>query len=124
MSQLAHGGEQALGPLRRVSPERALSLWRGLFDGRWSLVAQEDRDGKRFLLAIPNPPHARARATLTRREQQVTALLCQGWSAKQVSYELGLGRSTVSGHLRSALNKLHLRNLSELLALTGGGPRG
>jgi DNA-binding CsgD family transcriptional regulator len=112
---------EAVGPLRRASSARALALWRGLFDGRWSLVGQHDRDGKRFLLAIPNPPEARARTALSRRERQVVALLCAGCSAKQVSYELGLARSTVSGHLKTALRKLRLRNLSELLAFAGAG---
>jgi DNA-binding CsgD family transcriptional regulator len=121
LARRAAGVREAMGPLRRVSSARALSLWRGLFDGRWSLVGQHDRDGKRFLLAIPNPPGARARAALTWRERQVAALLCQGCSAKQVSYELGLARSTVSGHLKAVLRKLRLRNLSELIALAGAG---
>jgi DNA-binding CsgD family transcriptional regulator len=110
---------EALGPARRVSATRALSLWRGLFDGRWSLVAHTDRDGKRLLLAFRNPPGVRSEAALTWRERQVTALLCQGCSLKLVSYELGLAPSTVSEHLAKALRKLRLRDRAELDALAG-----
>jgi DNA-binding CsgD family transcriptional regulator len=109
----------ALGPIRRVSAARALSLWKGLFDGRWSLVTHSDRDGKRLLLAFRNPPGVRDDNALNTREQQVVGLLCQGCSSKQVAYELGLAPSTISGHLKAALGKLRLRNVGQLLALSG-----
>lgn len=109
---------EALGPVRQISPSRALSLWQGLFDGRWSVVAHSDRDGKRLMLAFRNPPEVCSALALSRRERQVVGLLCQGCSPKHVSYELGLTPSTVSAHTKKALLKLRLRDLTELLALT------
>jgi DNA-binding CsgD family transcriptional regulator len=114
----------AVGPLRRASPARALELWRGLFDGRWSLVAHADSDGKRFLVAMRNPPGVHDQAALGRRERQVAQLLIDGCSLKQVSYELGLAPSTVSGHVKTTLRKLRLGDVGELVALGQhlGGP--
>ncbi len=43
--------ERARGALRNADPDQALQLWRGLVDGRWSLIEQFSSDGRRFLVA-------------------------------------------------------------------------
>jgi len=113
-----------LGRLRALSPARALALWRGLFDGRWSLVAHTDRDGKRFLLAFKNPPQVRKQAGLSHRERQIISLLALGATFKQACYELGLAPATVSTHLKSALHKLRMRDVRELATLAELVPDG
>ena len=120
----AGSGPRSTQPTRRPRPAS-----RALFDGRWSLVRHSDRDGKRFFLALRNAPGVRDQLALNHRERQVVGLIAEGCSSKQITYELGLSPSTVSGHLRSALRKLRLGDVSELVAITatvariqGGSP--
>jgi len=56
----------------------AMENWRGLVDGRWSLVDRFDSDGKRFVVAVKNDPEARDPRGLSRREQQVSELVGLG----------------------------------------------
>lgn len=51
---------------------------------------------------------------LSRREQQVVALLCLGYSYREVADQLIVSYDTVKTHARNALNKFELRNLSEM----------
>lgn len=51
---------------------------------------------------------------LSRREQQVVALLCLGYSYREVAGQLIVSYDTVKTHARNALNKLELQNLSEM----------
>jgi len=51
---------------------------------------------------------------LSRREQQVVALLCLGYSYREVAEQLIVSYDTVKTHARNALNKLELQNLSEM----------
>lgn len=96
------------GRERGVDPERALTLWKGLVDGTWSVVDRHDHDGRRYIVAVPNPVSARDVRALSAREAQVAAFATEGYSEKWIAYTLGLGRTTVANHLRSALAKLGL----------------
>jgi DNA-binding CsgD family transcriptional regulator len=107
------------GSLRSESPPEAVALWRGLVQGRWSIVDHTDHDGRRFLLARRNEPHVSDPAALAERERQVAAYAALGHSVKFIAYELGLSSSTVSEHLKSALRKLGIRTRQELAALFG-----
>lgn len=89
--------------------ERALEVWRGLIAGTWSMVDRHDHDGRRYIVAIPNPvPALRDPRSLSPREAQVAGLVAAGHADKWVGYALGLARSTVATHLQSALQKLGL----------------
>jgi DNA-binding CsgD family transcriptional regulator len=99
--------EQARGPLRHSAPDDALSLWQGLVQGRWSLVDQIDRDGKRFVLARRNEAAAPPLAGLTLRERQIVAFALQGLANKLIAYTIGLSVSTVATHLANAAPKLN-----------------
>jgi DNA-binding CsgD family transcriptional regulator len=98
--------ERARGPLRRRRPDEALEIWRGLVDGRWSLVEQFDSDGRRFLVAHSNAAIAADPRGLTARERQVAGYAALGHSNKLIAYELGLAPNTVSGLLAKAREKL------------------
>lgn len=95
----------------------ALALWRGLFDGRWSVVDTFDSDGRRLLVAHENAPNVAHDRRLTRREQQVVASIGQGTKESITAYSLGLSVSTVRTHLRRALNKLQLERASQLVEI-------
>jgi DNA-binding CsgD family transcriptional regulator len=51
---------------------------------------------------------------LSRREQQVVALLCLGYSYSQIAEQLIISYDTVKTHARNSLHKFELKNLSEL----------
>ena len=109
--------DRARSSLRRKDPDEALSIWRALVSGRWSLVDKFDSDGRRYLVARRNDPRTRALATLTSREQQVTAYLALGHSNKRIAYELGLSASSVSEVARRSLAKLSVSSRADLARL-------
>jgi len=113
--------EGARGRLRKTSPEEALELWRGLVDGRWSLVDHHEADGRRWVLVRRNEPGLDDPLTLTPRERQVLAYAALGHSGKYVAYLLGLAPTTVSAHLAAACRKLGVRDRREAVALTWPG---
>ncbi len=108
--------DQARGRLRRTDPERALTLWRGLVEGRWSLVDHFDHDGRRYVFAKRNAPDVRPWDTLTDRESQVVAFVAQGQTHKIIAYQLGLSPSAVGESLLRARTKLGARSRLELVA--------
>jgi DNA-binding CsgD family transcriptional regulator len=109
--------DRARSSLRRKDPDEALSIWRALVSGRWSLVDKFDSDGRRYLVAHKNDPRTRALAALTAREQQVTAYLALGHSNKSIAYELGISESTVSELGRRALGKLGISSRGDLVRI-------
>jgi DNA-binding CsgD family transcriptional regulator len=120
----------AVDRTRRVamSPEAVLDAWRALYDGRWSIVAVVERDGRRFLVARPDAPlrddaapreaaaEAAGRAApdrprpLSAQERRATLALASGHSNKLIAYELGLTTSTVGTLLARAARKLGCTN--------------
>ena len=116
LSEGARAIDKARGKLRRVDPERSLALWRGLVDGRWSLVEQFDHDGKRFVVAKRNSLPLRPWHTLTERELQTVALVAEGQGLKLVAYQLGVSIATASRDLQRAARKLGLASRLKLLS--------
>lgn len=53
---------------------------------------------------------ARPSACLSKREQEVLALVAGGATNKQIAAVLGISSSTVKNHLQNILGKLHLEN--------------
>jgi DNA-binding NarL/FixJ family response regulator len=109
--------DKARGPMRSRDPEKAMHLWQGLVEGRWSLLDHFDTDGRRFVVAHRNDATVPDARGLTWRERQVAAQAALGQSNKVIAYALGLSVSTVGEHLASARKKL--RGLDEALARAG-----
>jgi DNA-binding CsgD family transcriptional regulator len=109
--------ERARGPLRRRDPDAAIDLWRGLVQGRWSLVDRFERDGRRYIVAHRNDPAALDPRSLTDRERQVVGYVALGHSNKLIAYELGLSPSTVGVLLARAAAKLGARSRAELVTM-------
>jgi DNA-binding NarL/FixJ family response regulator len=94
--------------LASTHPHKAMNLWEGLIDGRWSLLDVIDSDGRTFTVLRENPLDVRSSMALSERERQVAYLVGRGHHVKLVAYEMGLSPSTVRSQLRSALQKLNL----------------
>jgi DNA-binding NarL/FixJ family response regulator len=54
---------------------------------------------------------------LSQRQRQVALLAQRGCGDKEIAYALGISRSTVAGHLSSAMHKLGVHSRIELGAL-------
>jgi DNA-binding CsgD family transcriptional regulator len=115
LSDAAKGIDQARGRLRRVDPERALALWKGLVSGTWSLVDQFDSDGRRFVVARRNVVTSRAWSALTEREARILSYFAEGQAPKLIAYQLGLSMATVNGDLSRIMRKLSVGSRLELI---------
>jgi DNA-binding CsgD family transcriptional regulator len=107
--------DRARGRLRKTDPEEAVSTWRALTAGRWTLLDRFDRDGRRYLVAHRNDPHAPDARALTLRERQIVGYAALGHSNKLIAYEMGLHASSVARHLRDAGIKLQATSRVELI---------
>jgi DNA-binding CsgD family transcriptional regulator len=108
--------EWSLGSARREQPQRALSVWNALVNGRWSLIDHFDSDGKRYILAQENAVRSVAPSELSSRERQTARLAALGRSNKIIAYELGLAHSTVRVLLARAASKLGAQTRDQLVA--------
>lgn len=107
--------EKARGPQRREAPAQALGAWQALVEGKWSLVDQIEHDGRRYIVARENEPHARGPNALSDREKQVLGYARLGHHDKLIAYELGIKDSTVRVLMSRAKAKLGVRTRAELL---------
>lgn len=107
--------ERARGPLRRRDAGAALDLWRSLVQGRWSIVDRFERDGRRYLIALENPPEVVPHRRLSPRERQVLSEAAQGRPIKLIAYDLGLSVGAVSAYLCAARAKAGFRSRRELI---------
>jgi DNA-binding CsgD family transcriptional regulator len=114
--------EHARGRLRKADPIAAAEIWKGLVDGRWSLVETIESDGRRLVLARRNDPSVPDPKALRPAERTVAAYAALGHSNKYIAYLLGLQPSTVATHLKSAQRKLGLGSRRELIGLLGTPP--
>ncbi len=104
---------------RRGDIDGALSVWKGLVAGTWSLVERFESDGRRFWVAKRNAPELGRTLRLSASEERVATYCAMGHSQKYVAYSLGLSAAMVSNHLSSALLKLGIRTRSDLISLYG-----
>ena len=91
---------------RATSPARAVELWQGLVDGRWSIAEHFERGGRRYYLAVRNERALAAVHALSPGERQVIAYAARGQSDKLIAYTLGLSVHTVAKLLERARLKL------------------
>ncbi|MGV3619639.1 MAG: helix-turn-helix transcriptional regulator [Archangium sp.] len=119
LTRAAKDIELSRGRLRRSSPDEALSLWKGLVAGRWSVVEWIDTDSRRYLVAHANQVSARDPRALSPRELDVAELIVQGRSNSEIAWSLGLGTGTVSRMSRDVLRKLGAARRTDLSAIFG-----
>lgn len=92
----------------RDEPDAALDNWRGLVDGRWSLIDRFDTDGKRFIVAVRNDPKQPDPRGLTPGERQVAEYVGMGRSTKEIAYILGVSDAAVTNSTARIGEKLGL----------------
>ncbi len=107
--------EHARSRSGRTDDARAIAAWTPLVGGRWSLVDQFERTGRRYLVARPNEHRLVEPQTLAPRERTLAQLSALGKSNQLIAYELGIGESTVSTHLVGVMRKLGATSRIELL---------
>jgi DNA-binding CsgD family transcriptional regulator len=126
LRRAARALDRARGQLRLDNAERAISDWKVLVNGRWSLLDHFERDGKRYLLACDNTAGAPPDDAFTPRERQIVLLAGRGHSNKLIAYELGIATSTVGVLIGRAAARLgvHSRRalLEQLKNRTGAPP--
>ena len=108
---------------RGVDELSALGEWKALFSGRWSVVDHFDTDGKMFIVACRNEPKTPQAKGLSARESLVAALAAQGYSNKEIHYELGWPLSTIASSLSSAILKLGVSSRTALVRVLSSGRR-
>ena len=108
--------DRARARLGERDADEALRMWKDLVRGKWSLVDWFDRDGRRFVVAIPNAPNAADPRGLSEREYQVAMSAALGESRKVTAYRLGLSQSYVSAILSRAMQKLRVKTQAQLVA--------
>jgi DNA-binding CsgD family transcriptional regulator len=107
---------------RGDDPDTALAMWKGLVDGRWSLVDWFDTDGRRFIIARRNEPDVRDPRGLSPRERHVVAYTVLGESNKLIAYRLGLSEPTISATLADAMRKLGVASRTQLVQMLAVEP--
>lgn len=80
-----------------------------------ALTAQLIGELSRARGAEPVDPEAAVIATLTRREREVIALICEGLQNREIAERLHLSESTVRHHLTSIFDKLGVGSRLELV---------
>jgi len=68
---------------------------------------------------LPRP--AAAMEKLTKREQEILALLAQGFLYKEINEKLGISLYTVKAHLHTIYEKLHVQSRTEAVVKFLGG---
>jgi len=107
--------DRARSRMRKGNPDVALQIWHSLVRGRWSMVDWFDSDGRRFVLALPNPPRVSDPRGLSARESQVVTYAARGESGKLIGCRLGLSTPRVSSLLHDAMRKLRVHTQAELV---------
>ncbi|MCA9641207.1 MAG: LuxR family transcriptional regulator [Polyangiaceae bacterium] len=104
LSKAARAIDRARGSSRRSAD--ALETWTPMVTGRWSLIDQFDRDGRRFVVAHVNADRQLDPRALSAGERRVATRLARGDSQKEIAYELGVSPSTVGTHVVNIGRKL------------------
>jgi DNA-binding NarL/FixJ family response regulator len=65
-------------------------------------------------VATSDVPPEGERERLTEREQEVLALVAAGRTNREIAEQLTISENTVKFHMRGILDKLHLRNRTEV----------
>lgn len=122
VSEVAIALDRASARAPAESGNTAQQAWSDLVEGRVSVVARFERDGRAFVVA--RRTSGTQRRGLTARELSVVQRRAGGAPLKAIAADLDLTVSTVGKALKRALGKLGLANQAELIAVLNGGGGG
>ncbi len=109
--------------LRRALSHQVLRVEQPVLDELQDLAKQEQRPKEAVAADLLSMALVQRRVaqsslqhwhTLSPREQEVTALVCLGYTNAQIAARLNVSASTVKSHVRSILHKFGLYRRSEL----------
>jgi len=87
-------------------------------EGRSMTLAQALDDGLSSPAEVEKDPHGKRKTTLTRREQEVAALVAQGLSNRAIATHLFIAERTAETHVENILNKLGFHSRAQIAAWT------
>jgi non-specific serine/threonine protein kinase len=80
-----------------------------------SYALEEEEETDPLTTSVPGePPAGQTPVALTRREEEVGALVTQGLSNRQIASELSISEHTAATHVRRILRKLGLRSRAQI----------
>ena len=100
--------------LKSLTSEEFFALLAGVSSGEAAIPPSLALKMLRDLVRPPADQPAEAR--LTDREEEALRLLARGLSNREIGEALGISENTVKYHTRNLLDKLHLRNRSQVIA--------
>jgi DNA-binding NarL/FixJ family response regulator len=100
--------------LKNIQPAPLFDMLDGLQQGEAPITGVlAARILKEFREPEPSTRSVEEESELTFREHQVLVLLAQGLTNKEIAVALSVAEDTVRAHVRSILEKLHLRNRTQ-----------
>jgi two-component system nitrate/nitrite response regulator NarL len=107
---LVHKAKAAEVVLKAIEKVHAGEIWfdRSLLGGMLNDLSRAGRQNK-------NDPEATKIASLSPREREVVALICEGLKNRQIGERLFISETTVSHHLTSIFGKLGVTDRLELV---------
>jgi len=103
--------------LKNVQPDALIEAVAGVTRGEAPLSgAVAAKLLKEFSVVRYDPSDLPNDSQLSRREQEILALVARGASNKEIATRLVITEGTVKNHLHNILSKLHVRNRAEIAA--------
>ena len=124
--ELARGRRQLAASLAAYRPDVAVAEARAALDAFESLGATTEADATAALLrslGSPGRRQPRRDTALTRREEEVLALVAQGLSNPEIAARLYISRRTAAHHVSAVLAKLGVRRRAEAAAVAAARAR-
>ncbi len=103
--------------LKDSAPKDLLNAVRRIAQGESAL---HPAVAHKVLLELQQPAKPNSRDALTERENQVLSLLALGLTNNEIAKELNVSVRTVTAHVRSILDKLHLSNRTQAALFAQG----
>jgi DNA-binding NarL/FixJ family response regulator len=98
--------------LKRTTPAEILEAITDIKDGGAPMSSEVARKVVQSFRKT-EPTKAAELAQLSRREEEILALLTQGYVAKEIAGKLSISYDTVRSHLKHIYEKLHVRSRTE-----------
>ncbi len=103
--------------LKDVAPEELMDAIRKAIDGGTVIEPSVASKVVKNITTVDEAVQRQIRESLTSRELEIATMISQGLSNKEISDILFLSEGTVKNHLTNVLDKLNLRDRTQLAIL-------